>query len=189
LNFDTFNYLAVLISIILGLGITQLLGGLGRLLQDRERLRMYWPPVVWVGVLLLLHVQTWWALFGLRSLRSWTFIVFLIVLLQPVVLFLLTALVLPGERTDAERDLRANYYSQSRWFFGLAVVLLVVSLTRDLTLTGRLPGAFNTSVHGLLLVLWGTAAITRRDLYHRAVAIGTAFVMTAYVAVLFRELP
>jgi hypothetical protein len=189
LSFDTFNYLAVLISIILGLGITQLLSGLGRLLQDRGRVRMYWPPVVWVGVLLLLHVQTWWALFGLRSLQSWTFLAFLIVLAQPVVLFLLTALVLPGERTDPERDLRANYYSQARWFFGLAVLLLIVSLTRDLVLTGGLPGVLNTGAHALLLVLWGIAAITRSDVYHRAVAIGTALVLAAYVGVLFRDLP
>jgi hypothetical protein len=186
---STFDYLAVLISIILGLGITHLLGGLGRLLQDRVRVRTYWPAVVWVCVLLLLHVQTWWAMFGLRSLDSWTFFVFLLVLMQPVVLFMLAALVLPDARADGERDLRANYYAQSRWFFALAVLLLVVSLARDLTLAGRLPGAFNTSVHVLLLVLWGVAAITQRELYHRCVAVGTALVLAAYVAVLFRDLP
>jgi hypothetical protein len=188
MSVDTFSYLTVLISIILGLGITQLLSGLGRLLQDRARVRMHWPTVVWVCVLLLLHVQTWWALFGLRSLQMWTFVAFLVVLLQPVALFMLAALVLP-DASAQERDLRANYYSQSRWFFTLAVLLLGVSLGRDLMLTGRLPGIFNTGVHALLFVLWGTAAITRREFYHRGVAVGTALVMAAYIAVLFRELP
>jgi hypothetical protein len=189
LTFATFEYLTVLISIILGLGITQLLGGLGRLLQDRARVRMYWPAVVWVCVLLLLHVQTWWAMFGLRSLESWTFLAFLLVLLQPVVLFMLAALVLPDGRAESDRDLRANYYAQSRWFFALGVTLLVVSLTRDLVLSGHLPGTFNTGVHVLLLVLWSLAAITRHELYHRGVAAATALVMIAYVAVLFRDLP
>jgi hypothetical protein len=42
---DTFNYLSVLISIILGLGITQLLSGLGRSLEYRDKDRLYWPSL------------------------------------------------------------------------------------------------------------------------------------------------
>ena len=73
---DQFNYLAVLISIILGLGITQLLSGVGRLLQARGHVRLYWPTLAWVAVLLVVHVQTWWAMFGLRTLQTWTFAAF-----------------------------------------------------------------------------------------------------------------
>ena len=49
---DAFSYLSVLISIILGLGITQLLTGLGRLMQVRRRTRLYGPAVAWVALLL-----------------------------------------------------------------------------------------------------------------------------------------
>src|SRR6478672_4069223 len=64
---DPFSYLSVLISIILGLGITQLVTGLGRLIQARGRIKFYAPTIAWVGLLLIIHVQTWWAMFGLRS--------------------------------------------------------------------------------------------------------------------------
>ena len=64
---DPFSYLSVLISIILGLGITQLVTGLGRLIQARARIKFYAPTIAWVGLLLIIHVQTWWAMFGLRS--------------------------------------------------------------------------------------------------------------------------
>src|SRR5262245_10261047 len=101
---DPFSYLAVLISIILGLGITQLLSGLGRLLQDRRRVKVYWPTIVWVGLLLVVHVQTWWAMFGLRTLSNWSFLAFLLVLLQPIVLFLLAALILPDSASETARD-------------------------------------------------------------------------------------
>jgi hypothetical protein len=145
---DPFSYLAVLISIILGLGITQLLGGLGRLLQERHSVRLYRPTIVWAGLLLVvLHVQTWWAMFGLRTLSSWSFLAFLLVLLQPVVLFLLAALILPDGGSETSRDLRANYFAHSRWFFGLGVLLLVGSLTRNVVLTGSLPGRLNTTGH------------------------------------------
>src|SRR5678815_1556790 len=121
---DQFSYLAVLISIILGLGITQLLGGLGRLLQARKEVQLYWPAVAWIGVLLILYVQTWWAMFGLRALGSWSFLGFSLVLLQPIVLYLLAALVIPEGTSAAAGDLKAHYYAQTRWFFTLAVLLL-----------------------------------------------------------------
>jgi hypothetical protein len=79
-------------------------------------------------------------MFGLQTLSTWSFLAFSLVLLQPVLLFLLAALILPDSRAESVRDLRANYYAHSRWFFGLAVLLLLVSLTRDLVLTGGFPG-------------------------------------------------
>ncbi|MEP6730930.1 MAG: hypothetical protein ABJE10_09840 [bacterium] len=185
---DQFNYLAVLISIILGLGITQLLGGVGRLLQGRRRVRVYWPSLAWVALLLIIDVQTWWTMFGLRQVRRWTFVEFLVVLLQPIVLYLLAALALPEATTDDTVDLRANYYGHSRWFFGLAVLLLVVSVVKDLTLSGRLPGPLNLSMHGLFALGWGGAAITRREGYHRWLVVYTTILMIGYIALLFVHL-
>ena len=43
---EEFQYLAVLLSIVLGLGVTQLLTGVGRLVQARGRVRPYWPARV-----------------------------------------------------------------------------------------------------------------------------------------------
>ena len=106
---DAFSYLSVLISIILGLGITQLLTGLGRLLQARGGTRLYGPAVTWIALLLLVHVQTWWTMFGLRGVRGWTFGAFLMVLLQPAVLYLMAALAVPDVSAGAAVDLRANY--------------------------------------------------------------------------------
>lgn len=185
---DQFNYLAVLISIILGLGITQLLSGVGRLLQARGHVRLYWPTLAWVAVLLVLHVQTWWAMFGLRTLQTWTFAAFLLVLLQPIVLFLLSALVLPDPSSATADDLHAHYYFHTRWFFGLAAGLIVVSLMRDWVIAGRLPGSLNLAVQVSLFVAWSIAALTQRELYHRALVAFTSLLMLGYIGVLFGRL-
>ena len=186
---DPFSYLTVLISIILGLGITHLLGGLGRVLQARGHVRPYGPSIAWLVLLLVIHVQTWWALFGLRAFQRWSFLAFVVVLLQPIVLYLLAALVVPAESAGAVIDLRENYYAQARSFFGLTVLLLVVSLTRDLVIAGHLPGPLNLTVHGLFFVAWGTAAFTQREWYHRGLVVYTAVLMVGYIATLFRYLP
>ncbi len=50
---DPFSYLVVLTSIILGLGVTRLVGDLGYLMQTRRRKDVYWVHVLWMLNLLL----------------------------------------------------------------------------------------------------------------------------------------
>ena len=183
-----FSYLIVLVSIILGLGITRLLTGLGQQIEFRDQIESYWPATTWAVVLLLVHVQTWWTLFGLREQETWTFLMFLVVLLQPVTLYLLAALILPTTRVGVPVDLRTHYFAQTRWFFGLFALLLVVSLARDLVLRSVLPDGPNVAFHGLFLALAVTGALTRREAFHRFGAATTAVLLGAYIATLFSQL-
>jgi hypothetical protein len=107
-----FDYLAVLISIILGLASTQVLQGYRGLALARDRVRLFWPTPICSVIVLLLAVQSRWAMFGLRAVQVWTFAAFAVVLLQAVVLYMLAALVLPDFAGDASIDLRAHYFGQ-----------------------------------------------------------------------------
>lgn len=89
---DEFGYLSVLLSIILGLAITQLLKGFRGIVLARSQTVLYLPVVTWAVVLLLIAVQTWWAMFGLRTVRAWTFLQFAVVLFQTILLYMLAAL-------------------------------------------------------------------------------------------------
>ena len=60
---DEFSYLSVLISVILGLAVTQILKGFRGILLSRARIRIYWPVIAWAVLLLLVCVQSWWAMF------------------------------------------------------------------------------------------------------------------------------
>jgi len=186
---DEFNYLAVLISIILGLGITQLLTGLGKLINTRANVRWYWPVAAWTGFLLIIHIQTWWAMFGLRNHKEWDFLAFLVVLLQPILLYLLSALVLPDLTAQTSVvDLRANYYSHSRWFFSLAMAVVVISLLRDIILNGRLPELLNTSIQVLFFIFGAGAVATRREWYHKLLIPINALLYGVYIVALFARL-
>jgi uncharacterized membrane protein HdeD (DUF308 family) len=56
---DQFSYLSVLISIVLALGVTQVLGGVGEMLQARSHRRIYWVHVIWIINLFLYLVVAW----------------------------------------------------------------------------------------------------------------------------------
>jgi hypothetical protein len=189
---EEFQYLAVLLSIILGLGLTQLLTGIGRLVQARARVRAYWPVLVWAGVLLLVHVQAWWAMVELRAHAPWTFLAFGVVLLTPTGLYLMSALVLPdvAEATaPGERlDLRAHYYAQARWFFGAALLVLLSSLARPLVLVGAVPVDANLAFHSAFIGMALAGARSRSARGHEVGTAITATLVVAYVVLLFARL-
>lgn len=184
---DEFSYLSVLISIILGLGITQLLSGFGRWIEQRAVFRAYGPAMAWAAMVLLIHIQGWWSMFGLRNHRDWTFLQFGMVLLQPITLYLLAALVLPGTNAP-ELDLRSNYFVQRRWFFGLLMALLVISVLKDLTVNGELPSPANLAFHGVLFATSLVAVLTERESYHRFFAYSSLAFMATYITMLFARL-
>lgn len=183
---EPFDYLAVLISIVLGLGITQLLSGFGRWLEQRASVRAHAPAVLWAAFLLLVHIQTWWAMFALRHWPDWTFIQFLLVLLQPILLYLLAHLVFP--LAGGGLDLRGNFLAQRRWFFGTFLALLAVSLLKDLVRQGHLPGWPNLAFHGVLGVIGVLGMVAGGERVQRVLAGVALLLIGAYIAVLFPTL-
>jgi hypothetical protein len=185
---DEFSYLSVLLSIILGLAITQILKGFRGIVLARSRIRMYWPVLAWAALLLLIDVQSWWAMFGLRNISNWTFPGFLVVLAQTIVLYMLAAIVLP-DFVGEEVDLSEHYHDHTRWFFGLLVLLMLVSLAKDLVLAGHLPDRTNLAFHLYSIATSLPAMFIRNKWYHKALAASGLLLFVAYVSLLFVALP
>jgi hypothetical protein len=185
---DTFNYLAVLFSVILGLAVTEILQGFRRLLLYRERVTVYWPALLWAITLLVSLAQTWWAMFGLREHVDWTFGMYGIVLLQCAVLYLVAGLSMAGLEGEFAFDMKRAYFENSRAFFLLMVTALVVSLLKDVVIAGHLPDATNVAFHGVFALGALISASTRKPWVHEVYAPLAALVFAAYVVVLFDRL-
>lgn len=187
---DAFSYLSVLISIILGLAVTQVLQGFRGLMLARSRVRTYWPALVWAVLVLVICVQVWWAMFGLsqRPAARWTFLDFSLVLLQTVPLYLMAGLVLPDVDIERGLDLRDHYYAHHRWFFSLLVMLLVVSILRVRVLTDAWPEPTDMAFELAFAVSSAIGAWTKREGYHKLLAPVAVVGLVAYIFTLFTHL-
>lgn len=146
-NFDIFNrdmnqispfeYVSILVSIILGLGITQLLTALGHLLRHYKMVRLFWPHTIWIGFILFLHIQDWFVTYQLRQKTVWTLTEVLFVLLYPIVLYIITKIILPEKGKKHIADLEEYYYSKSGIFFGLLSVAILLSILFNTLLIGN----------------------------------------------------
>jgi hypothetical protein len=185
---DEWGFLSVIVSIILGLSITQLLQGISDVINERERVRLYQPAVGWSVLLLIVDVQAWWAMFGYRNHHSWTFLQFSTVLLEVILLYLLAALALPNFAGPAVIDLRANYFKHKAWFFGFLILVLLDSLLKSFVVDGGPPGTLDLGFHLIWITTALIAAVTKSDWYHRAFLYLSYALVLTYIALLFTSL-
>jgi hypothetical protein len=185
---EAFAYLSVLISIILGLAIQQVLQGYRALILSRRRIRFYAPPLIWSVLLMLMVAQHWWASFGLADRAEWSFALFATILMQTILIYMMTAIVLPDIPADEPIDLRDHYFRETKALFGLGAAVIGWSLFREYMLEGRLPELLNLAFHMLFLAMSVTAAFVRRPRLHEAFAVIMGALFAAYIALLFARL-
>ena len=127
-----FEILAVIVSVIVGLGLTRILQGVARMLEARARVRAYWVHLVFTGIVFLGHLLFWWLFWSSRQVEAWSFFPFLFLLLQPILLYLLADLCFPDFPDAGTIDFRNSYYRDHRWFFGLFALLIELIGLRDI---------------------------------------------------------
>ena len=184
-----FDYLTVLVSIVLGLAMTNVLTRLAVVVTARERVDFYWPPVAWAVWVFFICVQHWWAQWSTHETVTWTFLKFSTGLLDPILLFFLSALVLPERDETRPIDLGAWYYRNRAWFFGTLALLPIASIVDELARSGRIGSMLNLA---FLLAFDVIVAIALLMPSRRAQEwiTGQALVLTVvYVALLFLPLP
>jgi hypothetical protein len=143
-----------LISIIVGLGLTEMFGNLHRLIRNRARVRWDWLPLAWMATLFFLVLNYWWALY-LRldgSQQAQTAAEFGLILAAPLLLFLATASVLPNFEPDSDWDMRGHYASQRKVFILTFAIYQLTTFTTSLLL-GNLTWSFLTIVRPVIFLL------------------------------------
>lgn len=184
---DSFSYLSVLLSIIIGLAITQVLQGLRVLMLSRHTARLYAPSLIWAGLVLLIATQMWWSSFGLRDHVDWTFGLYGLILLQVALFYLASGLVLP-DLSPERINLQTDYFSNRRWFFGLLAGTAIASVFKDVALEGQLPETPNLIFHVILIGACAGAIGTSNGRYHAILAPASLVLFVGYIALLFARL-
>jgi hypothetical protein len=179
---EMFNYVMVLASVIIGLGITHLLQGVGGIVQHPRRDKIYWVHLLWVGAIFLRAIFWWWFEFRLSETAEWTFTLYLFVLAYAVLIYLWCALLFPRDLAGYD-GFKDYFYSRRQWFFGLLLVGQAVDVA-DTLLKGldhfHSLGAFyliSTATLSLLLLI---AMQTRNERYHGAFAVFAVVYLVAY---------
>ncbi len=179
-----FEYVVVLISIILGLGITVILNGVARLVSRWGSLSLFWPYLIWVVLVFVMHIHEWWIMYELRTMPSWSILTFLLIILYPVQLFILANLLFQKK----QQDLKQYYYVMYPKFLLCALLLIATAVLTDVLVSGRPfnEQAVKVVLFGILLAVY--LFRPKNDWIHGALALFLLTVMVISLIVLSDEL-
>lgn len=122
-----FEYAAVLVSIIVALGIAQILSGVARMIERPEGQYVFLIHLCWAAWLFLYLIFFWWFEFGLADVQEWTFYAYAVVVVYATVLFLMSAILFPS-REHGGIDFEERFFARRRWIFGLFILGLIINV-------------------------------------------------------------
>jgi hypothetical protein len=124
---DLFEYVGVLVSIVVGLALAHILTGVTRTLQAHGQVRLYWVHSLWTLNIMVYLVFFWWFMYHWSQVESWNFFLFVFLLLYAVALYLISALLFPGEIPPGF-DFKKHYFRTNRWVFGFLTAAYVLDV-------------------------------------------------------------
>ncbi|MCJ7453830.1 MAG: hypothetical protein MUO39_15370 [Steroidobacteraceae bacterium] len=172
----SFEYAMVLVSIIVGLGITHILASLGsavhRLQGHGRPLRLELNYLVWICFMFTWLAQFWWFEFKWSQLEpQFGFLLFGFLVLYAVTLFLVTVILVPHHLVVVD-DSWQYFLSIRPWFFGGVLLLSAIDLL-DTFMKGLEWGARSSYLSYWAAVLAGATIglFSRRRRVHLAVGL------------------
>lgn len=176
-----FEYLGVILSVIMGLGLTHILVGISKTIHHRKTVKAYWVHSLWAFNVLVYIVAIWWGMFWWSTQLDWAFHQFLMLILYAIVLFLLASLLYPWDIPD-EFDFEQHFYETRPWFFSVLALGWILDIPETLAKSEAglrsLPQAYvvlagtfiitaicaavwsNRTFHKIVALLWGSITIT-----------------------------
>lgn len=173
----TFEFVSVLLSIVVSLAFAHLLTAIARLIQS-DGVKFSWFWAGWVGILLFCCVDYWFSLWLARDTSVWSFgyVVFWLVL--ATVLYLSVWLAVPNFEGGTYRDLPAFFAANRRRMLGAVFLYLLMGNLGNMTVE-----AFKSAAP--LVVLWLSpiaAAWVWADRRVQAAALAMLYVLMTYYA-------
>ena len=160
-----FEYLAVLVSLILGLGITHLLTGVGHTIHRRGQVRTDMVHNLWTIATFLILVLNWWVFFQSRFITNWSFGEFLLVIGWAVAFYLMAVVLYPPGMAPGE-DYGRVFEVNRPWFLGLFIISSLIDITQTAARGDLFDPPFYLPFVLHLLVLAGIGVVVRNRRYH-----------------------
>lgn len=176
------DYLFVLVSIIIGLGISRVLTGIAGVVVHWRRVRLYWVWMVAALLVFLAHVQLWWGTFSVgQTVAKGSFLDFTLFLLSPIALYLSASVIIPDFDGDEPLDLREYFFENHRGYFVFLALVPLLNGIRSLVIS-RDPLWMPARPYEIaFILLLASGAAVRREGYQKLLAVVSVAVFTLFI--------
>ena len=176
-----FEYVMIPPAIVLGLALTHVLSGAGRIVHrlagHGSPIRLDWIHLTWVAHIFSWIVFYWWYSFTRTVESEWSLLVFMFIIFYTVTLYLMCVVLIPSD-LDEVSDFAEYFMSLRSWFFAGMILLILVDFADS-----ALKGLDNVMDLGLgyasqriFLLLGGIVAMRSQSRWYHSVYAIVSFV-------------
>ena len=119
---SVFEYIMVLVSIIIGLGVTHILKNIVFLIQHKD-VSFYWIHTLWCANIFFMLIFFWWWQYNYVVIDEWTFGLYLFITFFALIYYLLASLLFSGRDIKSYKE---HFYSNRKWFFNLLALSILI---------------------------------------------------------------
>ena len=123
---QAFEYLGVLVSVVIGLAMTHFVLGIIRVIHSRDSTNVYWVHLLWVFNVLYLLLGFWWFFYAWQSLPDWSRAAYYLFMAYALSLSIAAGLLFP--LTGTVSNFQKFFYEHSRWFFGFLILTNILDV-------------------------------------------------------------
>jgi len=124
-----FEYVMIPPAIVLGLALTHVLSGAGRIVHrlagHGSPIRLDWIHLTWVAHIFSWIVFFWWYSYAWTVRFEWSLLVFMFLIFYAVMLYLMCVVLIPSD-LDEVSDFAVYFMSLRGWFFSGVIILIAV---------------------------------------------------------------
>ena len=158
---DVYEFILIPSSIIVGLGIAELFGGVVRIL--RGELKAGSLHSFWITLVFGYQVQWFWASWEMSTRGSWLFPEFIIFIIGPIGLYMAAAMLFPA--TDSDESLDVHFLAGRRPFF-LILALILTSFSLSGWFVVKDPLGYQDLSRLIAIIMYGVLAVTKHRGIH-----------------------
>ena len=173
-----------MISIVLGLGIANLLNTIGALIRNKHKVVHSSTYYMLCTFTILLMFQAWWTVFGYRDYPDWDFFFYLLIIAMVSLIYLMTEML--EVNIDLEIiDLEATLMKNKRLYFLFFIASVIGAALIQSIVTGSSIFTKMNIFRGLLVLFGLYAAFSASPKVQKLVAF-TFLLIYIVVLILYR---
>ncbi|MFY0625016.1 MAG: hypothetical protein JXR07_01895 [Reichenbachiella sp.] len=135
---EAFEYFVVMSSLILGLGIAQILMGFSDLIAHYSQVRFSLTHIIYAIVVFIIHLQDWWYSYQYSlQIENWTFLLTIGLFTFHIILFLQARILFPTGARSQETDMVKYFGENWRLLYSLGSLTVLISIIKNLTLSNH----------------------------------------------------
>lgn len=174
-----FEYLTVLFSIIIGLGLTHLLSGLGKAFYTRKTNHMDIVHVAWTTTTFLVMVLNWWVILLWEAFDNWNFLTFLLMTVWITTFYAMAQALYPA-RLPEKISYRVLFEENRTWFLSTFATMCLLDILVAIVRDGGWPNPTYVSYVGHLFVLTLIGVFIKKRWFDLSLAFWVAFSLLAW---------